>query len=108
VDRSTSGALACERSGDPNVGGFADATILKTFGEFAEDLDELRRLDSSPAAPLAPNDFIALLKSAFAFAILAWLLLVGALRHGFLSIARGSTYWQTKPTARTAKSLKYW
>jgi hypothetical protein len=53
-------------------------------------VDALRRLDPGSAAPLAPDDFIALLERAFALAILAWLLLVGALGHGVLSIDRGS------------------
>jgi hypothetical protein len=35
------GALAFKRSGDPNIGSFADATILKTFGEVPENLYEL-------------------------------------------------------------------
>jgi len=35
------GALAFKRSGDPNIGSFADATILKTFGEVPPNLDEL-------------------------------------------------------------------
>jgi hypothetical protein len=35
------GALAFRRSGDPNVGNFGDATILKTFGEVPANLDEL-------------------------------------------------------------------
>ena len=38
---ANAGALACKRSGDPNMGNFGDATILKTFGEVSEDLDEL-------------------------------------------------------------------
>jgi hypothetical protein len=36
-----SGALPLRRSGDPNMGSFADATILKTFGEVPSNLDEL-------------------------------------------------------------------
>jgi hypothetical protein len=35
------GALAFKRSGDPNLGNYGDATILKTFGEVPENLDEL-------------------------------------------------------------------
>jgi hypothetical protein len=35
------GALAFKRSGDPNIGNFGDATILKAFGEVPENLDEL-------------------------------------------------------------------
>jgi hypothetical protein len=35
------GALAFKRSGDPNVGNFNDATILKSFGEVPKNLDEL-------------------------------------------------------------------
>jgi hypothetical protein len=40
-DAANAGALAFKRSGDPNIGSFADATILKTFGEVPENLDEL-------------------------------------------------------------------
>jgi hypothetical protein len=29
------------RSGDPNMGSFADAKILKTFGDVPANLDEL-------------------------------------------------------------------
>ena len=35
------GALSFMRSGDPSLGSFADATILKKFGEVPENLDEL-------------------------------------------------------------------
>ena len=35
------GALAFKRSGDPNVGSFDGATVLKTFGDVPENLDEL-------------------------------------------------------------------
>jgi len=35
------GALAFKRTGDPNVGNFVDATILRTFGAVPENLDEL-------------------------------------------------------------------
>jgi hypothetical protein len=35
------GALAFKRSGDPSLGNYGDATILKTFGEVPENLDEL-------------------------------------------------------------------
>jgi formate hydrogenlyase subunit 4 len=57
---------------------------------------------------LAPYDFIALLESAFALTVLARLLIVGDLPHGFLSFNHGSTYWETKQRAGTAKSLKEW
>jgi hypothetical protein len=40
-DAANVGALAFKRSGDPNIGSFADATILKTFGEVPTNLDEL-------------------------------------------------------------------
>jgi hypothetical protein len=40
-DAANAGALAFKRSGDPNVGSFADATILKSFGEVPANLDEL-------------------------------------------------------------------
>lgn len=35
------GALAFKRSGDPNLGNYGDATILKKFGEVPAHLDEL-------------------------------------------------------------------
>ena len=38
---ANAGALAFKRSGDLNIGSFADATILKTFGEVPDNLDEL-------------------------------------------------------------------
>jgi hypothetical protein len=40
-DSANAGALAFKRSGDPNMENFGDATILKTFGEVPENLDEL-------------------------------------------------------------------
>src|SRR3979490_1778205 len=38
-DPANAGALAFKRSGDPNMGNFGDATVLKTFGEVPETLD---------------------------------------------------------------------
>jgi hypothetical protein len=35
------GALAFKRTGEPSLGNYGDATILKTFGEVPENLDEL-------------------------------------------------------------------
>ena len=35
------GALAFRRTGDPSVGSFGDATVLKAFGEVPDNLDEL-------------------------------------------------------------------
>jgi hypothetical protein len=35
------GALAFKRTGDPSIGSFADATVLKSFGDVPENLDEL-------------------------------------------------------------------
>ncbi len=35
------GALAFKRTGDPNVGQFGDAQVLRTFGKVPENLDEL-------------------------------------------------------------------
>jgi hypothetical protein len=35
------GALAFKRTGDPGLGSFADATVLKTFSDVPEKLDEL-------------------------------------------------------------------
>jgi hypothetical protein len=40
-DAANAGALAFKRSGDPNLGNFSDATILKAFGEVPANLDEL-------------------------------------------------------------------
>jgi hypothetical protein len=40
-DATNAGALAFKRTGDPNIGSFADATILRTFGDVPENLDEL-------------------------------------------------------------------
>jgi hypothetical protein len=41
LDPANAGALAFKRSGDPNIGNFHDATILRMFGEVPENLDEL-------------------------------------------------------------------
>ena len=35
------GALAFKRSGDPNLGNFGDATVLRAFGSVPDNLDEL-------------------------------------------------------------------
>ena len=35
------GALAFKRSGDPGMGNYSDATILKAFGEVPTNLDKL-------------------------------------------------------------------
>ena len=40
-DPAKAGALAFKRTGDPSLGSFADATVLKTFGEVPDNLDEL-------------------------------------------------------------------
>ncbi|MFZ0720350.1 MAG: hypothetical protein WCA26_20705 [Xanthobacteraceae bacterium] len=40
-DPANVGALAFRRSGDPNMGTFGDAAVLKTFGEVPANLDEL-------------------------------------------------------------------
>jgi hypothetical protein len=40
-DAANAGALAFKRSGDPNMGNFTEATILKSFGEVPKNLDEL-------------------------------------------------------------------
>ncbi len=40
-DPANAGALAFKRTGDPNVGNYGDATVLKTFGEVPDNLDEL-------------------------------------------------------------------
>ena len=36
-DKANAGAVAFSRSGDPHLGEFDDAVILKTFGEVPED-----------------------------------------------------------------------
>jgi hypothetical protein len=38
---TNAGALAFKRTGDIDLGSFNDATILKTFGDVPENLDEL-------------------------------------------------------------------
>jgi hypothetical protein len=40
-DPANMGALSFMRSGDPGLGSFADAAILKKFGDVPENLDEL-------------------------------------------------------------------
>jgi hypothetical protein len=40
-DPANAGAFAFKRSGDPNLGDFGEATILKTFGEVPANLDKL-------------------------------------------------------------------
>ena len=40
-DPNNAGAVLFMRSGDPSLGSFADATILKKFGDVPENLDEL-------------------------------------------------------------------
>ncbi len=35
------GALAFKRTGDPSLGNFGDATVLRTFGTVPDNLDEL-------------------------------------------------------------------
>ena len=35
------GALAFKRPGNPNMGNYGDATVLKTFGEVPGNLDKL-------------------------------------------------------------------
>ena len=41
VEPTFGGALSFMRSGDPSLGSFADATILKRFGDVPTNLDEL-------------------------------------------------------------------
>jgi hypothetical protein len=38
---ANAGAVAFKRTGDPNLGDFGDATVLRTFGEVPDNLDEL-------------------------------------------------------------------
>ena len=38
---ANAGAVAFKRAGDPNVGEFSDAIVLKRFGDVLKDLSEL-------------------------------------------------------------------
>jgi hypothetical protein len=40
ANEPNAGAVAFSRSGDPNLGDFEDAVILKTFGEVPDDFKE--------------------------------------------------------------------
>lgn len=40
-DPNNAGAIAFRRSGDPLLGDFADAIVIRAFGEVPERLDEL-------------------------------------------------------------------
>jgi hypothetical protein len=40
-DPAQYGAVAFKRAGDPNVGEFSDAVVLKKFGDVPNDLSEL-------------------------------------------------------------------
>ena len=40
-DPAYAGAVAFKRAGDPNVGEFSDAVVLKKFGDVPEDLSAL-------------------------------------------------------------------
>ncbi len=40
-DAANAGAIAFKRSGDPALGDFSDAIVIKTFGEVPDKLDEL-------------------------------------------------------------------
>ena len=40
-DPANAGALAFKRTGDPSIGEFGDATLLKAFGDVPSNLDEL-------------------------------------------------------------------
>ena len=40
-DPANAGAVAFKRAGDPNVGDFSDAVVLKKFGDVPEDLSAL-------------------------------------------------------------------
>jgi len=40
-DPANMGALAFKRTGDPNVGSYGGATVLRKFGEVPDNLDEL-------------------------------------------------------------------
>ena len=38
---ANAGALAFKRNGDPNMGNFSDAIVLKSFGTVPDNLDEI-------------------------------------------------------------------
>jgi hypothetical protein len=40
-DPANAGSLAFKRTGNPKIGNYGDATVLKTFGKVPENLDEL-------------------------------------------------------------------
>lgn len=40
-DKTNAGAVAFSRKGDPNIGAFEDAVLLKAFGEVPDDLNNL-------------------------------------------------------------------
>ena len=40
-DPANVGAVAFKRAGDPNLGEFSDAVVLRKFGNAPEDLSEL-------------------------------------------------------------------
>ena len=40
-DPANAGAIAFKRSGDPSMGDFSDAVVIKTFGDVPDRLDEL-------------------------------------------------------------------
>jgi len=40
-DPANTGALAFKRTGDPSLGNFTNAVLLKKFGDVPENLDEL-------------------------------------------------------------------
>jgi hypothetical protein len=40
-DPANAGAIAFKRSGDPMMGDFSDAIVIRAFGEVPEKLDEL-------------------------------------------------------------------
>jgi hypothetical protein len=40
-DPANAGAIAFKRTGDPMMGDFSDAVVIKTFGQVPDQLDEL-------------------------------------------------------------------
>ena len=40
-DPANAGAVAFKRSGDPMMGDFSDAIVIRVFGDVSEKLDEL-------------------------------------------------------------------
>jgi hypothetical protein len=58
-DPANAGALAFKRSGDPNMGNFDDATILKSFGEVPKNLGRTMTARSQSHRPKSVTQNLA-------------------------------------------------